>query len=196
MFHFTKKRCFRSASTLHLDKILFLDDRFPLYPTRQPILIDQLPLASVEKDILRKKGKPTCIHTETIGPYAIKVIGYHERVEHLPVRIVFFLHDHKLCFAEYLFAPTTNSPGIPTPGKKTPRNHIQWETIREMVCTRYLPGESIEAESFYIQDPAGNRLLFYFNGISINIKYLDPNRKEAKNPDLLKLFSGNGMFTT
>jgi hypothetical protein len=167
------KRCFSSEAILLFDKMLIPDPNIIRHKTSRTITCNTLPLQTTKAEILKFKGKPHCKHKERIGPFQFHIIGYREKIDHIPSRIHFFLHKNSNCFAEYRFNAISFASA---------------DAIRTLLYDKYLNGKKNGKENFYIEDPNHQRLLFYDNGISLSVKFIDTSCPEATDPRLLDLF--------
>ena len=127
------------------------------FQTTTSIDYEEIPFLESSENLIHRKGNPDCINVATLREIKFMVIGYNEYIHDLKMKsMYFFLNDH-FVMGEFLFSDI----------KRTEPNNLI-----EMISSKYLNGNPIGKDFFYVKDTEGNQLNFENNGFSIAIKYL------------------------
>jgi len=125
--------------------------------TTKPIEFDKVPFMIPSQDLLKIKGSPDCMKVEKQGQNRFLVMGYHETLQGMKMRSMYFFVNDRFIMGEYLF------PDI---------SHLNPAGLARTFSVKYLDDHPVENDVFYITDTSGNQLNFENNGFTISIKYL------------------------
>ena len=127
------------------------------FHTDTAIDFEEIPFMVNAKNLIQRKGTPDCLSAATIGELKLQVIGYNEFIENSKMKSMYFLVNDHFVMGEFLFSDL---------------RHTNSDTLIAILSSKYLNGNPIGKEFFYIKDKEGNQLNFENNGFSISIKYL------------------------
>ncbi len=127
------------------------------FQTEIPIDFDGIPFMVTSKNLIQRKGNPDCINVATLSDFKFMVMGYSEFMLDLKMKAMFFFLDDHFIMGEFSFSE----------GKSA-----QSAKMIETISSKYLNGNPIGKEFFFLKDKDGNQLNFENNGFTISIKYL------------------------
>ncbi|MEI7661353.1 MAG: hypothetical protein WCK34_04115 [Bacteroidota bacterium] len=109
------------------------------------------------KTLFKSKGKPDCMKVISINDIRFIVAGYHETLQGIRMRSLYFFVNDLFVMGEFLFSDLLR---------------MKPATLVATLSAKYLNGIPVESEVFYIKDTHGNQINYEHNGFSISIKYL------------------------
>ena len=152
------RKCFGTEAILKFENLIIRNTSFPVYNTLHSILFEKFAFGSDIKNIVRDKGKSSCVNYLRVGEDTIKIIGYNERILNVSAILLFFFCNGKYFMGEYFFSNYRQSVSI---------------QLAKTILKRY----SIEVEGdliqFYIEDEQGSILYFYDHGFNLSVKYFN-----------------------
>ena len=152
------RKCFGTEAILKFENLIIRNTSFPVYNSMHSILFEKFTFGSGIKDIVRDKGKSSCVNYLQVGGDIIKIIGYTERILNTSTILLFFFCNGKYFMGEYFFS-----------------NYHQ--SVSNQLAKTILKKYSIEVDGdqtkFYVEDEQGSILCFYDNGFSLSVKYFN-----------------------
>ncbi|MEI6436176.1 MAG: hypothetical protein WCP32_15170 [Bacteroidota bacterium] len=127
------------------------------FQTDIPIDYGEIPFMASCKNLLKIKGNPDCIDVDTINDIKFLVVGYNETLQGLKMKSMYYFLNDQFVLGELNFANLL---------------HVKPTNLVGQISSKYLNGNPVEKDVFYIADTTGNQLNYENNGFSISIKYL------------------------
>lgn len=109
-----------------------------------------------EKDLIKIKGNPACINIAKFHDSRAKVVGYHEVLEGMKMKSLYYFVDDTLIMGEYLFSDLTKAKPA---------------TLSALLSAKYLDHREVKEDTIYITDPSGNILYYEYNGFTVCMRY-------------------------
>jgi hypothetical protein len=149
--------CIKDEIMMHLMVFYKILKNSQEFRTTTQVDFGRIPFMTKSQNLFKIKGKPNCMKVAIQNNIKLMVVGYHETLQGRKMRAMyFFLNDH-FVMGEYLFSDLL---------------HINPSQLVGTFSSKYLNGNPIEKDVFYIKDTKGNQLNYEHNGFSISIKYL------------------------
>ncbi|MFC2101360.1 hypothetical protein ACFLS7_00020 [Bacteroidota bacterium] len=149
--------CIKDEITLHISVFFKKLKDSATYKTEIPVEFKDVPFMTAYKDVIKEFGTPHCINIARFGHERVKVVGYFETFQQKKMRSLFYFLEDEFFMGEFVFSETRRMD--PT-------------QVVEGISEKYLNGEKIESDSFYIEGPIGNSLNYHDNGFYASVKYL------------------------
>jgi hypothetical protein len=96
-----------------------------------------------------------------------KVVGYNDTFEEIKMKSLYYFIGETFFMGELIFSET---------------RRIDPEKVISLISKKYLKGQKVSADSFYITDPKGHKIHFHDNGFYCAVKYLC-----TSDPDINKI---------
>lgn len=126
------------------------------YRTRTLIEFGDTAFMTMEKDLVKIKGTPECINIAKFNQSRVKVIGYHETLQGMKMKSLFYFIDNLLVMGEYLFTDLVK---------------VKPAHLSAIISAKYLENKELLADTIYLADPNGNILFYDYNGFSVCMRY-------------------------
>jgi hypothetical protein len=149
--------CVKDEITLHLLVFFKKIKDSQEFHTNTAIDFGEIPYMTTSKKLFKIKGKPDCMKVVTANDTRFIVAGYHETLQGLKMKSLYFFVDGFFVMGEFLFSELI---------RVNPANLVKTLSVK------YLSDATVESDVFYIRDTNGNQLNYEHNGFSISIKYL------------------------
>ena len=149
--------CVKDEITMHFVVFYRKIKNAKEFQTNTAIDYGKIPFMTSCKKLLKIKGAPDCMKVAALNDIKFVVMGYNETLQGLKMKsMYFFLNDH-FVMGEFMFI-----------------NHLRSKpaNLAGILSSKYLDGNPIENDVFYITDSKGNQLNYEHNGFSISMKYL------------------------
>ncbi|MCX6278381.1 MAG: hypothetical protein NT004_09825 [Bacteroidetes bacterium] len=115
------------------------------------------------KNLFKIKGNPDCIDVDTINDIKFLVVGYNETLQGLKMKSMYYFLNDQFILGELNFSNLL---------------HVKPANLVGQISSKYLNGNPVEEDVFYIKDTSGNQLNYENNGFSVSIKYLSNGNKD------------------
>lgn len=127
------------------------------FETETKIEFGDIPFLTTYKKLVKIKGEPECINVSRFNDHRVKLVGYNEELEKMKIKCMYYLIGDQFAMGEYHFNDI---------------NKIKTADILAPLALKYLKGESVNADDFYITDKSGDKINYENNGFSITVRYL------------------------
>jgi len=126
------------------------------FQTETKIEFGDIPFLTSYQKLTRIKGEPQCINVSRFNTTRVKLVGYNEELQRLKMKSFYYFMEEQFVMGEYHFTDVTK---------------VKVADVLEPLAVKYLKGESILEDNFYITDPFGDKINFENNGFSITVRY-------------------------
>jgi len=126
------------------------------FNTDNKIEFGDIPFLISYKSLCKTKGEPDCINVSRFKSHKVKLVGYNEYLHEMKMKLLFYFIEAKFVMGEYHFVDLTK---------------INTSELLAPLTGKYLKGEKIQADNFFITDPQGDKINYENNGFSITIRY-------------------------
>ncbi len=146
------------------------------FTTETKIEFGDIPFLMNYKKLIKVKGEPECINVSKFGNHRVKLVGFNETLQNLKMKSMFYFLGEVFVMGEYHFMDISK---------------VRIADIISPLSGKYLKGQTIESDNFYITDPQGDKINYENNGFSITVRYYFRG-DAAVNQILDQVFSGVG----
>ncbi|MCX6285828.1 MAG: hypothetical protein NTY96_01765 [Bacteroidetes bacterium] len=126
------------------------------FQTETKIEFGDIPFLTFYKKLTKIKGEPECINVSRFNTTRVKLVGYNEELQNMKMKSFFYFMEEQFVMGEYHFIDI---------------NKIKTADILAPLAVKYLKGESVQTDNFYITDPLGDKINYENNGFSITVRY-------------------------
>ena len=126
------------------------------FQTGTKIEFGDIPFLTSYKKLIKEKGEPVCINISRFNATKVKLVGFNESLQHIKMKSMFYFMEDRFVMGEYHFSDL---------------NKIKTEDILVPLTAKYLRGEPIRADNFYITDQQGDKINYENNGFMIIVHY-------------------------
>lgn len=150
--------CIRDEITLHFS-VFFKQLKGALeFTSDVPIEFKEIPFMTPYHKIIKENGLPDCINIARFDGNRVKVIGYNETFQQRRMKSLLYFIEDLFVMGEFVFSEAQRMDPV---------------QVREALAKKYLDGEAVNADVFYISAPLpGNILNYHDNGFFASVKYL------------------------
>ncbi|MCX6282562.1 MAG: hypothetical protein NTU51_11435 [Bacteroidetes bacterium] len=127
------------------------------FQTETKIEFGDIPFLTDYKKLTKIKGEPECINVSRFNNTRVKLVGYNEVLQNMKMKSFYYFLEEKFVMGEYHFMDITK---------------VKSADILGPLTVKYLKGENVQADNFFITDPLGDKINYENNGFSITIRYL------------------------
>ena len=168
--------CIKDEISMHFFTYYKAQRNALFFNTGTKIEFGDIPFLITYKKLVKLKGEPECINVSRFGDTRIKLVGYNEILQNLKMKTLYYFLGDSFLMGEYHFMDI---------------NKVKINDIVSPLTHKYLKGEIIESDNFYITDPQGDKINYENNGFSITVRYYFRG-DEASNQILDKVFANLG----
>lgn len=144
------------------------------FDTTAKIEFGDIPFLTSFKKLTKIKGEPECINISRFQSIRVRLIGYNETLQNMKMKSMYYFLGDQFVMGEYQF---------------TDLNKLKTADIMAPLAVKYLKGQKIESDNFYITDPSGDKINYEHNGFTITIRYFF--RGDARVNQVLDSVFGN-----
>ncbi|TSA27832.1 MAG: hypothetical protein D4R67_05290 [Bacteroidetes bacterium] len=149
--------CIRDEITLHFSVFYKRLKNAQEFSTTIPIEFKDIPFLTTYRKLVNDFGTPHCINIARFDKMRVKVVGYHETFHQKKMKSLFYFIENEFVMGEFVFSEARRMD--PT-------------QVLEALSKKYLNGQELTGDVFYITGPLGNILNFHDNGFFASVKYL------------------------
>ncbi|MFH1296060.1 MAG: hypothetical protein ABIJ04_02160 [Bacteroidota bacterium] len=149
--------CIRDEITLHFSVFFKRLKGAADFTTNIPIEFKDVPFLTSYRKLVKELGTPHCINIARFGRNRVKVVGYNETFHQKKMKSLFYFIEDEFVMGEFVFSETRRMD--PT-------------QVQQALSQKYLDGETLSPDTFYIENPMGNILNYHDNGFFASVKYL------------------------
>jgi len=126
------------------------------FQTGTKIEFGDIPFLTTYKKLIKAKGEPDCINVSKFNDTRVKLVGFNESLQNINMKSMFYFMEDRFVMGEYHFIEL---------------NKIKTSDILAPLTVKYLKGETILADNFYITDLQGDKINYENNGFMITVRY-------------------------
>lgn len=153
------KKCLSNEVIHQFENLIIQNKTFPTYTTTKPIQMDEIGFGLDKKNIIRIKGKFSCVNYFQVEENKLEIIGYRDKILNTSVKVLFYLCKGKYFMSEYIIGNYKNNIAV---------------QLAKTILKRYGIEIATDQPEFYIEDEFGSVLCFYNNGFNLFVKYFNP----------------------
>lgn len=155
--------CFKDDIMPYLRLVKSKRENSPQFVSDRNVLFENLDYTLTIEELLKKQGDPSCFNVFRIKDVELKAFGYSIEKFETNVKAVFFFINEVYFMAEYL------ADNI---------KRINLDLITSQLFDQAGIKDKTINTNFIIDSKNNTTLLFYENGFSLLVRYLDKNNKE------------------
>ncbi|NQV01382.1 MAG: hypothetical protein HQ542_01960 [Bacteroidia bacterium] len=149
--------CIKDEITLHLSVFFKRIEGAANFKTTIPIEFKDVPFLTSYQNLVKEFGTPHCINIARFDNKRVKVVGYNEKFHQKKMKSLFYFIEDEFFMGEFVFSET---------------HRMDPTQVKAGVSQKYLTGEALSSDTFYIECPQGNALNYHDNGFFASVKYL------------------------
>ncbi|MEI6889175.1 MAG: hypothetical protein WCL03_07835 [Bacteroidota bacterium] len=148
--------CIKDEISMHFISFYKPMKNSRFFQTETKIEFGDIPFLMSYKALIKIKGEPECINVTRFGDSRVKVVGFNETLQNMKIKSMFYFLEDLFVMGEYQFTDLIKT--------KT-------ADLLAPISVKYMKGETVEADNFYITDPEGDKINYEDNGFSIAVRY-------------------------
>ncbi len=161
--------CFKDDILPYLRLSLFKKDEVNIFASEKNLLFDGRKFHCQINEIIKDFGTPDCFNAFIIKGMELKAFGYSSEESGIRLNKIFFFTDNEFFMGEYHIDELNTYDSI---------------NIADKILEKFGIKEKNHATHFFVEDKNKNEILFYENGFSILIRFV--NNSDAKFLELIK----------
>ncbi|MEI6883366.1 MAG: hypothetical protein WCO02_02665 [Bacteroidota bacterium] len=166
--------CIKDEISMHFFTFYKPGKNSQFFDTGTKIEFGDTPFLTTFKKMTKLKGEPECINISKFQSMRVRLIGYNETLQNMKMKTMFYFMGDRFVMGEYQFMDL---------------NKLKTADIIAPLAVKYLKGENIVSDNFYISDQSGDKINYEHNGFTITIRYF--YRGDAEVNKILDSVFGN-----
>lgn len=148
--------CIKDEISMHFLTFYRPNKNSLFFNTGIKIEFGDIPFLTTYKRLTKLKGEPECINISKFQNVRVKLIGYNETLQNMKMKSMYYFIGDQFVMGEYHFVDLTK---------------LKTADIIAPLAVKYLKGENVQSDNFYITDPSGDKINYENNGFSITVRY-------------------------